>query len=171
MEEWRDVVGYEGWYSVSNLGRVCRVAPGPSTTPGKILFPERVKKGYFRVNLSRNGVVRRFMVHRLVVTAFLPSPPPGHNSINHKDGTKTNNCVDNLEWTTPKKNTHHAKRLGLLVSVRGERHGHSKLSDAKVRRIRKLAGKYTLKELSKKMGVSEETVSRVIRRKSWVHVD
>lgn len=104
MEEeiWKDVIGYEGLYAVSNLGRVKSLPRGKQwpyrQTHNNIRKP-LLKNGYYAVNLSKNGKVEYFFIHRLVAMAFIPNP---HNLpfINHKDESRTNNRVENLEWCT-----------------------------------------------------------------------
>lgn len=91
IEEWRDVVGYEGLYEVSDWGRVRR--------NGKILRPAKIKNGYLLVSLYKNGIVRRVYIHRLVASAFIPNPQ-NLPEVNHRDENKTNNAVSNLEWCT-----------------------------------------------------------------------
>lgn len=110
-EIWKDVVGYEGYYQVSNLGRVRsvdRIVKGcfGSTQHKKsiILSPAINTAGYYSVALVRNAKSKSYRVHRLVAEAFLPNP----NSlpvINHKDENKLNNSVENLEWCTYSYNT------------------------------------------------------------------
>lgn len=111
MELWRDIVGYEGYYQVSNKGRVRsldRIIEQKGwyrlirrTYKGSILKQSKEFKEdgsfYFSVELNKNGVAKRFRVHRLVAMAFIPNPN-NLPIINHKDENKANNCVDNLEW-------------------------------------------------------------------------
>ena len=102
MEEiWKDVVGYEGLYEVSNLGRVRR--------DGKILKPTKIKNGYLYVGLHKNGIQKTVRVHRLVASAFIPNPQ-NLPCVNHKDEDKTNNAVDNLEWCTSQYNANYGTR-------------------------------------------------------------
>ena len=102
MEEiWKDVVGYEGLYEVSNLGRIRR--------NGKILKPQKTRDGYLRVHLSKNGIAKHGKVHRLVALAFLPNPQ-NLPQINHKDEDKTNNAVNNLEWCSEEYNANYGTR-------------------------------------------------------------
>ena len=97
MEElWKDVVGYEGLYQVSNLGRVKRIKTQHILSPA-------ISYGYHRVNLSKKGKCKMFQVHRLVAFAFIPNPE-NYPCINHKDEVKNNNHVENLEWCTQKYN-------------------------------------------------------------------
>lgn len=89
-EEWKDIKGYEGLYQISNKGRV------RSTRNNIILKPIISDKGYYRVDLSKNGNKDRVRIHRLVAQAFIPNPN-NYPVINHKDENKSNNCVSNLE--------------------------------------------------------------------------
>lgn len=92
MEEiWKDIDGYDGLYQVSNLGRVRRGS--------RLLRQSNAGKGYLSVTLSLDGHVKRVYVHRLVAMAFIPNPSVSP-CVNHKDETRTNNTVDNLEWCT-----------------------------------------------------------------------
>ena len=104
QEIWKDIVGYEGLYQVSNFGRIKSLDRVIKYSNGKICkYKEETKaltkdgKGYSRVLVSKNGKHKNLRVHRLVAQAFIPNP---HNlsQVNHKDEDKTNNCVDNLEW-------------------------------------------------------------------------
>lgn len=114
-EIWKDVVGYEGLYQVSNLGRV--KALSKTDRLGRF-YPERLKaicdngNGYKVVNFKVNCNSKMFTVHRLVANAFIPNPQ-NDQYINHIDGDKSNNRVDNLEWCTASENMVHAVKLGL----------------------------------------------------------
>lgn len=112
-EEWRPVVGYEGLYDVSNLGRVrsidrfreegCRKKCGYITRKGRVLKPVYNKStGYYSVSLSDNASrIKSISVRRLVAGAFCEVPAGIERPcVNHKDENKTNNCADNLEWCT-----------------------------------------------------------------------
>ena len=100
MEEiWKDIEGYEGLYQVSNMGRVRSLRKN-------IILRQGITRGYKRVILSTNDIPKHYYIHRLVATAFI-SNPDNLPQVNHKDENKTNNCVDNLEWCTPKYNTNY----------------------------------------------------------------
>lgn len=113
MEEWRDCVGFEGFYQVSNEGRVRSLAvwnalrnkiyKRKSPVLKKI---ETTREGYKRVLLSYYGVHHHCAVHRLVAQAFIPNPN-NYPCINHKDETHDNNHVENLEWCTYKYNSNY----------------------------------------------------------------
>ena len=96
MEIFKDIVGYEGLYQVSNLGSVKSLNYNRTGREG-LLSPGVNTRGYLIVNLCKNGEQKPFKVHRLVAQAFIPNPL-NYPQINHKDENKTNNSVDNLEW-------------------------------------------------------------------------
>lgn len=107
-EIWKDVVGYEGSYQVSNLGRVKRI----KHTTKNYFFSERIVNQYVNMNgymmapLSKDGKDKHKAVHRLVAQAFIPNPN-NLQCVNHKDENKQNNNVENLEWCTKKYNTNY----------------------------------------------------------------
>lgn len=112
-EEWRDIKGYEGWYQVSNTGRVRsldRVVVSKCGVkrfyPGREIVPCDAGKTYRNVPLSKGGFHRTPRLCRLVAEAFVPNPH-GYNQVNHKDEDKTNDRADNLEWCSPKYNTNY----------------------------------------------------------------
>ena len=114
MEEWRDIKGFEGYYQVSNLGRVkslpreIRYANGGSRkNDGGILTPRTKGKGYLGVSLSNDKEQVSKSVHRLVAEAFIPKPNR-ELAINHINGIKTDNRIENLEWTSYRENNLHA---------------------------------------------------------------
>lgn len=114
MEEiWKDVVGYEGLYQISNLGNVKSLNYN-HTGKERILAKKHHKSGYVTVTLCKNGKHKNKSIHILVAMAFIPnrfSLP----CVNHIDGDKENNFVDNLEWVTYSQNTMHAIQTGLRV--------------------------------------------------------
>lgn len=99
-EEWRPAVGYEDRYEVSNQGRV-------RNSNGLIMKPSLHRDGYLWIGLVSKTMPYNVSVHRLVAKAFLPNPE-NKPTVNHKDGCKTNNQVDNLEWATYSENVRHA---------------------------------------------------------------
>lgn len=120
-EQWRDVIGYEGLYQVSSLGRVRSVARTVSRngTRGDLTINEMIRKayitpkGYVRVQLSKGGKPGNHLVHVLVAEAFIGPRPSAAQEVNHGDGIKSNNRVRNLEWMTPSENQLHAYENGL----------------------------------------------------------
>lgn len=110
-EIWKAIKDYEGKYEVSNLGRVKsleRKSRLNRKIKERILAPREHTGGYLRVQLSRKD----FYIHRLVAETFIPNPE-NKSQVNHIDGNKRNNRVDNLEWNTPLENNLHAIRTGL----------------------------------------------------------
>lgn len=110
MEVWRPVVGFEGLFSVSSFGRM------RNEKTGNILAEVKSKTGYLTVPTKiggRKGKCKTFRVHREVAKSFIENP---HNlpQVNHLDGIKTNNKLENLEWCTAKHNTDHAISMGLI---------------------------------------------------------
>jgi hypothetical protein len=99
QEIWKDVVGYEGYYQISNLGRVKSLPRTNSKYPETILKQWYIRKGYLQCQLSVNNIKKAFYVHRLVAIAFIHNPD-NLPYINHKDEIKSNNNASNLEWCT-----------------------------------------------------------------------
>lgn len=169
-ERWLPVVGYEGWYEVSDQGRVRRIKAGRGAQAGYILQPARMQIGYHMVTLSKNSAKHRERkyVHDLVAAAFLgPRPTPKHQ-VNHMDGDKGRSCLENLEYVTRKGNAEHARRLGLVPF--GERNGHAKLSEDDVREMRRLRPSMSYYRLARKFGVSYAAAWNAVNGKTWAHL-
>lgn len=100
-EIWKDIEGFEGFYQISNAGRVKSLCqPKQYHKPKEnILKPSISNTGYYQVTLYKNTKRKKFLVHRLVALAFIPNPND-YPHINHKDENKLNNSVENLEWCT-----------------------------------------------------------------------
>src|ERR1700738_122654 len=138
LEEWRDVVGYEGLYSVSNLGRVRRERSATCTKVGRILATPDRGNGYPFVQLCRDNQRRSESVHRLVAFAFLGVPSDSSFVINHKDGDRANPRPENLEWVPQSANVKHGYETGLSCA-KGARNGQAKLTTEQVISIRNAA--------------------------------
>lgn len=116
MEVWRSIPNYEGYYIVSNLGKIkslertLQFGNRTRIKPEIILKPFINNCGYECVDLYKNKKVKKCKVHRLVASAFLDNPK---KEVNHKDGNKLNNSVINLEWCTHSENHKHSYANGL----------------------------------------------------------
>ena len=108
-EIWKDIEGYEGLYQISNLGRVKSLNYNKRGFE-RILKNKTGSRGYFNVNLSKDGKSKNINVHRIVATHFIPNPD-NLPQVNHKDENKQNNCVENLEWCTAEYNNTYGSRL------------------------------------------------------------
>lgn len=165
------MVGFEGVYSVSSDGRIRRDKPWGYRKAGHTLKAEVTEGNYLRVTLYNKPTRIHVMVHVLVAAAFIGENEHGYE-VNHKDGNKWNNSVDNLEYATRQQNTEHKVRFRLHAY--GARNGMAKLNAAKVRKI-KLAfqaeKKPTFASVARKHGVSPTTISALVKRRSWKHLD
>lgn len=117
-EIWKDIKGYEKLYQISNLGRVRSLNHIASKGVKDIMYKGKIlkpfldgKKNYLQVCLSKNNQKKKFLIHRLVAETFIDNFEH-KREVNHKDGNKQNNCVDNLEWVTSKENKKHAWENG-----------------------------------------------------------
>ena len=110
MEEvWKDIEGYEGLYQVSNLGNVKSLVDSNGVAREKILKPIIASNWYLKVDLCKNKTKKRFLVHRLVAKAFIENTN-NYPCVNHKDESRINNVVENLEWCTYKYNSNYGNR-------------------------------------------------------------
>lgn len=158
-EVWRDIPGYCGKYQVSNLGRVRSIHS--STGKVFVLRPHAQGKGYLSVALSRDSLAHMFKVHRLVAEAFVPNPD-GKPQVNHKDGDKTNNRADNLEWATQSENIKHS------VYELGNKPHNRILTDEQVRMIRTC--EKSAHVLARELGVGKTTILNARRGLSYIDV-
>jgi hypothetical protein len=172
-EIWKDVIGFEDSYQVSNLGNV--KAKSKITWNGKCNCVRKEKPmrlnsksaGYNMVNLKRNGKIKHCLVHRLVADAFIPNKN-NKPTVNHIDGNKLNNIVSNLEWATRSEQNIHASKLG-LKKFQGVHHSQHKLNDSQVIMIRHHAKNGDIPK-GLDYGVSDVTIKDVINRRSWKHI-
>lgn len=162
MEEiFKAVEGYEGFYEISNLGRV----RSTSYKGVKILKPSKTKNGYLNVLFCVKQQKVHKLVHRLVAEAFLDNPEK-LEQVNHKDGNKENNTPDNLEWCTCDYNNRHAYNTGLLN--RYEDRPEAKLTKAKVLQIPSLIEQgATADDLKNLFGVSRRCIDNIFEGKAW----
>lgn len=120
MEEWKDVIGYESLYQVSNLGnvksldRLVETSRGPRFYEGRLLNNCKLKIGYMSVRLSKDGILTTFYVHRLLMESFY-GVDIYKVCVNHINGDRSDNRIDNLEWVSYSENTNHA--INILKSL------------------------------------------------------
>lgn len=125
MEIWKDIEGYEGHYQVSTDGRVRSLDREVNHKRTGVAFwrgveiSQRMHKGYRTVTLNLDGVKKTIAVHRLLAKAHIPNPE-NKTCINHKNGLRSDNRIENLEWATHSDNLHHAYRTGLRKMYKGK---------------------------------------------------
>lgn len=177
MEEiWKPISGFEGWYEVSNLGRVRSLdrelspmatrwgTPTTRTLCGRILSPIPNRDGRKNVGLAMNGVIKKRRIAPLVCAAFHGPRPDGYECC-HNDGNPSNDIATNLRWDTVSANQ--MDRVAHGNSNRGERHGIASLSNFGARVIRRLGGCMSQRLIGEVFGVSQQTVSEVLTGKTY----
>lgn len=143
-EVWKDIEGYDGKYKVSNMGNVL-TNNYKNKKITKILKPSDNGRGYLGVSLYKNGKIHSKTIHKIVAEAFIDNP---YNlpQVNHKDGDKNNNTVDNLEWCTAKENIRHAWKNGLVKITEERRQRSIKQLEKYTKTIAVEINQYTLDE-------------------------
>lgn len=171
-EIWKSVVGYEGLYGVSSLGRVRSLDryvvgrfDGQQFKRGRILRQGSTEAGYRFVQLARDGRYTLKLVAGLVAGAFL-GPRPEGRVVAHGDGNNSNNVLGNLRYATHAENE--ADKLVHGTALRGERHHQAKLTEQDVREIRVDAR--PAREVATAYGVFSSTIAKIRRRVTWRHV-
>ena len=168
-EEWRDIFGWEGFYQISDMGRL-KSLKRPFVPKNRILKPCVDRDGYLFAGLFKNN--KRLAcpkIHRLVLEAFIGLRPSGLEG-RHIDGNKTNNRLSNVEWSTHAANENDKYSHGTIMS--GSKNGYSKLTESDIVKIRKLweTGRFTQWGLALEFGVGQSCIWSVIHRKSWNNV-
>lgn len=176
-EDWKAIPGFEESYQVSSLGMVksiARIRKGKTEsafwiTKEKILSFSKHRCGYKHVALFSNGKRNTILIHILIARAFIPNPE-NKPQVNHKNGIKGDDRLENLEWCTVSENGKHSYRLGMQKPRLGERNELCKLSFSQVESIRQeyKAGSVTQLELAIKYGVADSRISNIINYKARV---
>jgi hypothetical protein len=169
-EMWLPVKGYEGIYEVSSLGSIV-------STAGRYFGCRIGSKGvtkqdrYIKVYLTKNRKSTWFKVHRLVADHFIPNPE-NKPEVNHIDGDRANNSVDNLEWCTRSENMQHAQDNNLMPDYSGFNNPACILTPENVQYIRSKYSyrKYSAARLGKELNVSKTSVMRVINNKAFINI-
>jgi len=162
-EEWKDINGYKGVYKISNLGRLKSLHFGKE----RIRIPSPCKCGYFCILLQYKGNIKSYRIHRLVAEYFLPNKL---QTVNHKNGIKTDNRAINLEWCTQSENCKHAYRTGLKSRPIGESHPNAKITEEQASEIKIMGVRFNAREISKKFNLSLSHISHIISGKRWGHL-
>lgn len=173
QEIWKDIIGYEGLYQVSNLGRIKSFQSNRGIRSyDNILKLQKTNRKYLYVVLYKNKIGKIYTIHKLVMLTFKLNEKFDYKQVNHIDGYKENNYIDNLEWCTASENIQHAYDKGLIKSPKGENHGRSKLNENQVKQIRLdyKNKKFNQKQLSEIFNVTQHTIWRVINNKNWTHI-
>jgi hypothetical protein len=173
QEIWKPVIGYEGCYSVSNIGRIRSDRNKKNSHIGKIL-KQKIGWSYYSVTLSKDAIKKTRFVAHMVIEAFV-----GRNTkdleVNHKDGNKLNNHIDNLEYVTHSENLYHAHRNNFYkfpTNHLGSENGRAKIHENDVVLMRKLFSDKTMStmQLAVKYGISRAQTNLILNRKSWKHI-
>jgi len=171
IEIWKDVVGYDGIYEVSDLGRIKSLSRYRGNGNGGYIMPDKIRRqsldsdGYLLVSLYIKGVSQKLKAHRITSQAFIPNPE-NKPEVNHKKGIKTDNRVSELEWNTEPENKKHALETGLMA--KGESHSSAKLTEKEVLEIR--ASNLSHTKLAEIYNTSRPNVTKIIRRYRWTHI-
>lgn len=169
--ELRPVVGYEGLYSVTRDGRVWsevrRVPRGKGfvTIPGKCLQQSIGSHGYFTVQFFTDARGMHKPIHRVLAEAWMPRERPEASQVNHKNGVKTDNRIENLEWVTQSENMQHAYDIGL--------HGRAnKLTDTQAKEaLARVASGASQREVANEFGVTQCLISSLWLGKTYKHIE
>lgn len=173
IETFVDIIGYEGLYQISNLGRVKSLPKyRNSTETGEIfLKPSKTQKGYLTVRLYKDTIAKDFPIHRLVASMFIENSR-NKPEVNHKNGIKDDNISENLEWCTGSENVKHAFEIGLRIKQFGSAGNYHKLNEEKVLQIktRYNNGGTAMRKLAKEYSVDYALIQRIIKGTAWPHV-
>lgn len=168
-EVWKDIQGYEGIYQISNFGRVKSLKFGKE----KILKTPTNTHNYPSIYLKENGKKKALRVHRLVAQNFLVNDN-NYPDVNHIDGNKTNNKIENLEWCNRSQNEFHAYKIGLKNNnhKKGEKSHRTNLTNNDAKLIYKLRNEYKMKgkTLAWLFNVHIVTIYEIATKRGWKHI-
>lgn len=169
-EQWKVIKDFPD-YAVSDRGRVKRITKNRIHNMGKIMKQYKDKAGYMHISFSVNKKMTTFQIHRLVLIHFKSDCPKKHEC-NHKDGNKSNNNIENLEWVTRSKNQKHKYEILKHHIKKGEEKCNHKLFEWQVKEIRNLyiRNKIGYGTLAKKYNTCKTNIENIICRKTWNHI-
>ena len=174
-EIWKAIPGYDGYYQVSNMGRVRSMGGWCGTAKRRpaLRAISLTRDGYEKVRLNHGGLDKTCRIHRLVAEAFVPNPD-GKTTVNHIDGNKRNNCADNLEWADRHEQLAHAYFHSLKKPASGSLNGNAKLTAEQVREIRRdyvrQSKEYGTVALARKYGVTNRVIGLVVRGLAYKNI-
>ncbi len=164
----KDVPGFENLYAITQEGKVWSY-PKSNRQQGKWLAPVFDKDGYIKIALSKNGKFFYKRVHCLVAQTYIENPF-NLPHVNHLNGVKDDNRIENLEWCTPSQNRLHSYKMG-FESQQGEKNACAKLNEKSVREIRKkCATGERVCDIAREYGVHHVTIIDIRKRRNWAHV-
>ena len=163
QEVWRPVKDYEGYYEISNFGKLMSLNYKGNGYK-KILKTNINEFGYERIRLNVEKVGKNKKIHRLVAEAFIDNPE-NKRCVNHKDGNKRNNNLTNLEWCTHSENKLHAFKNNITKALCGENSYNSKLNNKYVIEIYKSVKSH--RQLATEYGVAKNAITSIKAKKTW----
>lgn len=175
-EVWKDIEGYEGYYQVSDHGRVKSLDRYVGHLgKNKALKKSRVfRNGWMNksliVCLSKEDQSKGFLIYRLVAKAFIPNPLE-KPEVNHLDGNRYNNHISNLEWATRSENEKHAYDTGLYISRKGSQMHCAKLNESQISEIKDLFKQgVSRKNIASAFKIDYSQACKIIKGSSWKHL-
>lgn len=178
---WIDIRGYEGIYQICKAGKVRSLDKIVNNYPhskrkckGRVLKPLADKLGYHYFQLSdKDGNIKNHKLHRLLCTMFIPNPN-SYPEVNHKNGVKHDNRLENLEWCTHQQNMKHAYDNGLIpepITIKGEKSNFAKLSDSQAREIKERLKKGEHpSDIAIDYPVGASAIKEIRAGRSWGHI-
>lgn len=179
QEIWKDIIGHEGLYQISNLARIKSLSRIIVNKNGfnkiikeRILSPVTMNIGYVAISLWRGNKDTKYTLHRLMAIHFIPNSE-NKKEVNHINGNRGDNNLLNLEWVTPSENMKHAMRTGKCKNFfqKGFNHKQSKLSREKVLAIREMRKNGArLKEIGRIFDLTMDHVCRITKKRIYAEI-